>query len=226
MLTRITGTVDPECLSALVDGEIDEAELTGACEAWRVDGVVRATWHSYQLIGDVLRSDDLASDASHDCSFLTALRGRLAIEPVVLAPPAPAGPKDAVAGRAPFVDESLTTVLAPRAAARRSRPAWAMPSAVAAGFVLVVGTFTVMRSGAPPPDAGTVAVAAVDPGTVTRAALAKTDPLTAGATADGPVLRDARLDRYLDAHKQFAGSSALGAPSAFLRSATVDSSAR
>jgi sigma-E factor negative regulatory protein RseA len=41
----------------------------------------------------------------------------------------------------------------------------------------------------------------------------------------GTVLRDARLDRYLAAHKQFAGSSALGVPSSFLRSATVDAAA-
>ena len=35
-------------------------------------------------------------------------------------------------------------------------------------------------------------------------------------------VRDAQLDRYLAAHKQFAGSSALGVPSGFLRSATVE----
>jgi sigma-E factor negative regulatory protein RseA len=43
--------------------------------------------------------------------------------------------------------------------------------------------------------------------------------------ADAHLIRDARLDRYLAAHKQFAGTSALGVPSAFLRSATVDSAA-
>jgi sigma-E factor negative regulatory protein RseA len=37
----------------------------------------------------------------------------------------------------------------------------------------------------------------------------------------GMYIRDARLERYLDAHQQFAGSSALGVPSAFLRSATT-----
>jgi sigma-E factor negative regulatory protein RseA len=42
----------------------------------------------------------------------------------------------------------------------------------------------------------------------------------------GKVIRDARLDRYLAAHKQFSGSSALGLPSAFLRSATVESDGR
>jgi sigma-E factor negative regulatory protein RseA len=44
--------------------------------------------------------------------------------------------------------------------------------------------------------------------------------------ADGKLIRDSRLDRYLEAHKQFAGTSALGVPSAFLRSATLDSPAR
>ena len=44
--------------------------------------------------------------------------------------------------------------------------------------------------------------------------------------ANGTQIRDARLDRYLAAHKQFAGSSALGVPSVFLRSATSDASNR
>ncbi len=38
--------------------------------------------------------------------------------------------------------------------------------------------------------------------------------------ADGQLVRDARLQRYLAAHKQFGGSSALGVPSGFLRAAT------
>jgi sigma-E factor negative regulatory protein RseA len=44
--------------------------------------------------------------------------------------------------------------------------------------------------------------------------------------ATGKVIRDAGLDRYLAAHKHFAGSAALGVPSAFLRGATVDASGR
>ena len=38
----------------------------------------------------------------------------------------------------------------------------------------------------------------------------------------GKVIRDARLEHYLAAHKQFAGSSALGVPSGFLRGATAE----
>ncbi|MDQ6638643.1 MAG: hypothetical protein M3Z15_03130 [Pseudomonadota bacterium] len=51
-------------------------------------------------------------------------------------------------------------------------------------------------------------------------------PLPVAIVADSKIIRDAQLDRYLEAHKQFAGTSALGVPSAFLRSATIDSASR
>ena len=44
--------------------------------------------------------------------------------------------------------------------------------------------------------------------------------------ADGQLIRDARLDRYLAAHKQFAGVSVLGLPSSFVRSAAIDAPKR
>src|SRR5689334_13843162 len=68
-------------LSALADGD-----ATRAFQAWRDDPDARAAWHSYQLIGDVLRSEDLACEPEADQAFLVALRARLADEPVVLAP--------------------------------------------------------------------------------------------------------------------------------------------
>ena len=51
-------------------------------------------------------------------------------------------------------------------------------------------------------------------------------PEPQGVVATGQVIRDARLDRYLAAHKQFAGSSALGVPSAYLRNATIEVAGR
>jgi sigma-E factor negative regulatory protein RseA len=44
--------------------------------------------------------------------------------------------------------------------------------------------------------------------------------------ANGQLIRDARLDRYLAAHQQFAGSSVLGVPSVFVRNATADAADR
>lgn len=203
-----------EHLSALVDGEIDPDGVARACAAWRGDAAQRQTWHAYQLIGDVLRSDDLASAPARDEQFLQRLRARLADEPVVLAPQ-PVMPLPMAAGR---------TV-------RR----WRSAAAVAAGFVAVGGVLVALQSPSPSPEpAASIArgPAAVVPVAATGAAA----PLAVEASAeqadqaalvtDGKLIRDARLDRYLAAHQRFAGASALGVPSSFLRSATTDAAQR
>src|ERR1700712_3520641 len=106
-------------LSALADGDATGSEAARAFQAWRDDGDARSTWHAYQLIGDVLRSDDLATEPAADESFLVALRARLATEPVVLAPH-PVAPVAAVA-------DARTR--------QRSRGRWQAPLAMAAGFL-------------------------------------------------------------------------------------------
>lgn len=75
-----------EALSALTDGRVEVDFVARACDAWRDDASMRSTWHAYHLIGDVLRSEDLAASAEHDAAFLALLRARLAHEPTVLAP--------------------------------------------------------------------------------------------------------------------------------------------
>ncbi len=204
-----------ETLSALVDGEADAGIVSQACVAWREHAATRATWHAYHLIGDVMRSEDLAAAPRRDAAFLARLRGQLAMEPVVLAPqPLP--------------------VVSP-AAARRRR-SWMGPAAVAAGFVAVAGVLVVLRSPAPLEAGAPLAAASAPAGEgaiVPVAATATGGPAVTEAAAEtealvrnGQVMRDARLDRYLAAHKQFAGSSALGVPSSFLRSATVGAANR
>lgn len=208
--------VGGETLSAVLDGEADSAAVVQACAAWRENAGARATWHAYHLIGDVMRSEDLAAAPRRDAEFLVRLRERLAAEPVVLAPqPLP--------------------VVSPGAARRRA--AWMGSAAVAAGFVAVAGVLVVTRAPAPQ-EAGPPMAAASAPDGGTVVPVATTAPMPAGpavaeAAAEtealvrsGQVLRDARLDRYLAAHKQFAGSSALGVPSSFLRSATVGAAGR
>jgi sigma-E factor negative regulatory protein RseA len=201
-----------EQLSALVDGELAGEGLQRACAAWRSDPSVRQRWHAYHLIGDVLRSDDLASTPARDEAFLQRLRGRLADEPVVLAPQT-ATPMTLAAGRA----------------ARR----WRAGAAVAAGFVVVAGVLVATQVPSPEraPSLASRAPDAVSPvatmGTVTPVALgADPSPEQAVLVTDGKVIRDARLDRYLAAHQRFVGASALGAPSVFLRSATTDGAQR
>ena len=197
-----------ERLSALMDGELDAAATERACARWRDDAASRADWHAYHLIGDVLRSEDLACDPGRDLAFLAAFRARLADEPVVLAPQA-LQHSPAVAVRA---DGGL----------RGSRWSWLAPSAMAAAFVAVAGVLMLTRApGTPPARDASVPVAQAPQ---VPAVPAPSVPAVVEAqtfVASGSLIRDARLDRYLDAHKQFAGSSALGVPSGFLRSATT-----
>ncbi len=171
-------------LSALADGDADAGEQDLAFRAWRDDeGDARATWHAYQLIGDVLRRDDLATPVGHDTALLRAVRARLAQEPVVLAPqnlPAP-------------------PAVARPAVARRlggwARAHWQAPAAMAAGFVLVAGGLS-MRPGDPARPAA-VAQAVMSP------------PAVAGGGAGGasiapmePTPAAMDVTPYLVAHRQ------------------------
>jgi len=175
-------------LSAMADGEADAAEVGPGCAAWAADDELGRRWHAYHLIGDVLRSEDLAHSPARDQAFLQRLRLRLDDEPAVLAPQPLQQPQPA-----------------PVAAAPRPARRW-MPMALAAGVmalatVLVVSLAPSTQGTAGPslaraPDASAVPVA-----TVAEPALqAQAEPVPPG----GRVLRDAQLDRYLRAHREYA----------------------
>jgi sigma-E factor negative regulatory protein RseA len=218
-----------QSLSALVDGEVDAAASADVCSAWAQDDRLRADWHTWHLIGDVLRSEDLASDPRADRRLSETITARLRSEAVVLAP-------GRVESRAGAVGGAMKAM--PAQGRRSGRGRWAAGGAIAAGLVLVAGSFTLLQS---PEITSSDRLASTD--AVAPARLASTAPVTAGVAAartptvetaapppalvaDGKWIRDARLDGYLEAHKQVAGTSVLGVPSAFLRSATLDSPAR
>lgn len=197
-----------QALSALMDGEVEPSAVVDLCAAWRRDGELRADWHAYHLIGDVLRSDDLALPAVHDEALLGRLREQLALLPVVLAPAPTASVKPGPADGQP-------------AQARRAlRHAWGAPLAVAAGFVAVAGVLVVTRVAAPDMGPGAASLAAA-PGSSAVQPVSLAEPSDAPLMADRKLIRDAHLDRYLAAHKQFGGSSALMVPGMVLRSATT-----
>lgn len=172
---------DRQRLSALMDGDADARDLAELGALWRDDADLRGTWHTYHLIGDVLRSDDLASAPARDEAFLQALRQRLAAEPVVLAPVA---------------------VDAQALAAARRRRSWLAPAAAAAGFVAVAGVLIVLRGPSTPTDDARLAKAS--PGV----------PAVQPVSVNTPVLRDARLDRYLEAHRRMGPGVMTAMPSA------------
>ena len=200
-----------ERLSAMVDGETDDAAVRLACAQWRERPELISTWREYQLIGDVLRSDDLASTAAHDASFLQSLRARLSAEPTVLLPAAPA-PGDPAPARTPYE-------------ARRS---WLAASAVAAGFMAVAGVLVVLRGPDASPEGAGFAQGRAGSGVVLASDVAMGPPADTvpPLVRDADLIRDARLDQYLKAHKQFAGTSALSAPTGFVRSSAPDAGRR
>ncbi len=181
---------DPRWLiSALADGEGDAAGIAGGCAAWaRCDVEARRSWHVYHLIGDVLRSDDLASVPARDQAFLERLHARLANEPV----PSAAAPQPVDAGADP-----------------RPRKAWQWPAALAASVIALAAGLVLMldpagRSGsdaarrfAVAPDANRVAATGSGAGS-----------LLVPETVDqgSRVVRDARLDRYLRAHREYGAA--------------------
>lgn len=67
-----------EQLSALADGELSAAELQAAL-AYAQSDAGQQEWRMYHLVGDVLRSPELAHHSRHD--LLSGIRSQLANEP-------------------------------------------------------------------------------------------------------------------------------------------------
>lgn len=191
-----------EPLSELMDGESDAASTHQACCGWRDDARARQQWHAWHLIGDVLRSDDLVCRPQRDAAFVASLRERLAAEPVVLAP---------TPGFEPSVAASAV-------ATRRLRRSASGAAAIAAGFVVVAGTLVALRPSMV--EAPRLAQSAASlPAPVT---LVRSNPEPQALVANGKLIRDARLDQYLAAHKQY---SPLGMPTALTQGRPVETAA-
>lgn len=194
-----------EQLSALADGQLDGDAFAAALEfAAEEDG--QTTWQLYQLVGDVLRSPDLAQPANPD--FMVRLRGQLALEPQPVSVPAALAMERAVVVPATAANESVFRW--------KMVAGFASLAAVAAiGWSSLASLQTLGASGAQ------LAVA-------TDRSVGAATPVVAVADADGQqvMLRDPRLDELLAAHKQFGSTSALQMPAGFLRNATFDTSGR
>jgi sigma-E factor negative regulatory protein RseA len=221
-----------EALSALADGEAPSAEVARACAAWKEVPEARSAWHAYQLIGDVMRSEDLAQASPAD-AFLKNFRERLAQEPVVLVPAAAAAQKIAAAqaAAARMGSESSSHAAQPVALKRR---AWLGPVGVAAGFVAVVGalmssqmvptgpsgpsgdvSIAQAQSGAAIPDLS-LSVAPVQQGV--NAFVPMSEPVRTSGVVTGPsfnrpenvyviVVRDPRIEHVMSAASQVGANN-------------------
>jgi sigma-E factor negative regulatory protein RseA len=78
-----------ELISALADGELRGAEFARGVAAVATDARGRATWQSYQVIGEVLRSGAAPVGTTQEV-FLARMQQRLAQEAPLARPVAPA----------------------------------------------------------------------------------------------------------------------------------------
>lgn len=197
-----------EMVSALADGELHGEAFARAMDALATDARARESWHVYHLVGDVLRSAELASP-SGGIDFVARFRARLQDDPMAV-PAVPAGlPVHDDSGDAPI------RVAAGSVPANAPGFGWPLLAGVASLTAVAAIAWNVLGGSTGAPAAAELAQAAPQP------------PRQIQADASRPVMiRDARLDELLAAHRQAGGASALQMPAGFLRNATFESPGR
>jgi sigma-E factor negative regulatory protein RseA len=216
------GAMPPEhALSALIDGELDVAHVDGLLATVHSETEALANWHSYLVIGDVLRGARVVTTAQSPGDFLAGIRGRLQSEGTPLTLPTSGG---------------LTPVHAPRAVPMRAPAAndslfrWKLVAGFASLAAVMAVSWSVLSGvpsgagGASPQLAAAPATAPIPASTVETVAAPSTAVVV--HTGQGPLIRDARLEELLAEHRQNAGMSALQMPTGFIRNATYDAAGR
>jgi sigma-E factor negative regulatory protein RseA len=202
-----------ERLSAFVDGEFVAASASEADTHLNaifssLDDEDRKVWSAYHLIGDALRSDDLAMSPAASQSFMAGFAARFEAEPHVLAPAA-------VAAQAAVSTHNgrVARILSLR---RRVVPSLAVAAAAATLTWIVVPQMRGVGM------AGGPQIAAMQPAgdNVQRVAM-NTVPVQTAAVQDGNIIRDAQLDAYLEAHQQFAQQPVMSDSMPLIRSAAL-----
>lgn len=195
-------SIPNERICDLVDGHEPDGTRAQALNALLSDRQAIHTWHVYHVIGDVLRSSELAPSKS-DYAFLERLERRLENEPACRVSSEDSSPVHRISG-----------VSSANAAVFR----WKMVGGVASfALVSVLGVSLWSQTGL----RGDAQLA------VHNTAVQSTPTtLVATDTGAGTMLRDARLDELMAAHRQLGGHSALQVPAGFLRSAAHEGLAR
>ena len=198
-----------ELISALADGQLASEDFALALAECEGDVEALLHWSAYHLIGDVLRSPGLTVHAS-EAAFVTRLRLRLDQEPGF----------DAVSAGTVTPDLSGLKELPPagpppgnfrRAASNDASFRWKL----VAGFTSVAAVAAIAWN------------AGVGLPSLSKAPqLAQSDAVqqVLVVSGQGTMVRDARMQELLAAHRQFGGTSALQMPSGFLRNATFETS--
>ncbi len=190
-------------VSSLADGALRGDAFASAVHLTSMTPDARETWHAYHLIGDVLRSNDLAQCVVKP-DFMARLQTRLAAEPVH--------------GQVPVVAQVAATVVVAQTpeAANASVFRWKLFAGLASCAAVAAVGWNLLGSVAPSGSPSGAQLAAVPSNVITVDA----------ANPTAVMIRDPHLDALLAAHKQFGGTSALQGPAGFLRNATFETSGR
>ena len=197
----------PEWLSALMDGDIANAELNALLDAPNTE--LHAQWHAYHAVGEALRAERPLPSSRAPQDFLAGVMAGV-------------GEVDHAPRQLPTPVE-LSHVRGP--AANDAVMRWKALAGVASlAAVMAVGWGVLRVEGAPFAQTETLASASSP---LTVAAL----PVPAGEAAgvvvvnteQGKIIRDPRLEQLLAAHRQYGGASVLQMPAGFLRNATYES---
>ncbi|MDR5814021.1 sigma-E factor negative regulatory protein [Caballeronia sp. LZ033] len=189
-----------ERMSAFVDGEsVDEIGNLGQFLA-ELKHDDRAAWSAYHLIGDALRSDDLAVSPARSSAFMAAFSERIEAEAHVLAPAA----LPAAKARGGMLR-------------RRVMPAFAVAAAAATLTWIVVPQLQGVDSH------GGAQVASVTPAnSMQRVAMASVPAATTRSPiVEANIIRDANLDQYLEAHQQFSQQPVMPGSMPLIRAAAT-----
>jgi sigma-E factor negative regulatory protein RseA len=196
----------PDSLSAFMDAELQAPEKDVVLAQLLTSAKDQAQWHAYHVLGDVMRSDELAG-AADDWQFWTRLEARLAQEPTI--PKVPSATTDT-----PLPWSQHTSGQSANAALFKWR---AVAGAACTVLLAVLGTLVwtpVTPSASLATGPAPIQVNIQDP------------QLTTAVIAPDGMIRDPRLDQLLSAHQQLGGHSALQMPSGFLRNATYEGAGR
>jgi sigma-E factor negative regulatory protein RseA len=214
--TQIDTRMDKETISALMDGQLNGARLSVALRGTET-AEARENWLLYHLVGDVLRSSELAR-GSHNLAFAERVSQRLGESSA--RPDKPAA--------ATSTDETSDTR---RTAANDSVFRWRMVAGLAS-FVAVAAIGWGVLGGAPVNEGSRLAQSPVNAtgGAAQVATLADSSaPAVAPleSPAEEPAMwRDPRLDELLAAHRTATDASMLGSTVGFLRNATFEGAGR
>jgi sigma-E factor negative regulatory protein RseA len=196
-----------ELMSALADGQLSREDVAIALQACERDESALVGWNTYHLIGEVLRlPGGLAAPVVRgaDMAFVSRLSQRIVQEPLCTTELKSFELDSAVLRK---VNAAADLIHHRGAAANDGNFRWKLLAGLAslAAVTAVVWNASGIFSPAAAPQLAQIPVQQI-----------------VVASPQGPMVRDARLEELLAAHRQLGGNSALQVPSGFLRNATFE----